>query len=213
MQPATDATVAGDFKNARFTYAGVTSTFSRRDGKFVVRTDGPDGKLTDFHVKDTFGVDPLQQYLLELPGGRLQALTTAWDVERKRWFDLYPHERDRPRRAALDHVAELELYVRRVSLHRPAQELRCGDQDLPHHVCAHRCRLPGVPRPRFAPRRMGRASARLFTRLGSRRADRLFVDLQHGPQWAVRALSYRAGFECADRILCPLSFAPRRVLG
>jgi hypothetical protein len=45
MQPAPDTSVAGDFKNARFSYGGVTSTFSRRAGKFAVRTDGPDGAL------------------------------------------------------------------------------------------------------------------------------------------------------------------------
>ena len=67
MQPPTDASVAGDFNNTRFSYAGVTSTFLRRDGKFVVRTDGPDGKLNDYHVKYTFGIAPLQQYLIELP--------------------------------------------------------------------------------------------------------------------------------------------------
>jgi predicted CXXCH cytochrome family protein len=95
MQPPTDASVAGDFNNARFTYAGVTSTFSRRDGKFVVRTDGPDGKLADYDVKYTFGIAPLQQYIIELPGGRLQALSIAWDSRPRaqggqRWFHLYP---------------------------------------------------------------------------------------------------------------------------
>ncbi len=93
MQEAGVSTVAGDFSGSTFTQHGVKSRFFQRDGSFWVNTEGPDGKLADFHVKDTFGVDPLQQYLLELPGGRLQALTTAWDVERKRWFDLYPHER------------------------------------------------------------------------------------------------------------------------
>jgi tetratricopeptide (TPR) repeat protein len=95
MQPATDTTVAGDFDNARFSYAGVTSTFSRRDGKFVVRTDGPDGALQDFDVKYTFGTAPLQQYLIEFPDGRLQALSIAWDTRGRaeggqRWFHLYP---------------------------------------------------------------------------------------------------------------------------
>jgi predicted CXXCH cytochrome family protein len=95
MQPPTGATVAGDFNDARFTYAGVTSTFSRRDGKFVVRTDGPDGKLADYDVKYTFGVAPLQQYLIELSDGRLQALSIAWDTRPRaqggqRWFHLYP---------------------------------------------------------------------------------------------------------------------------
>lgn len=95
MQPPTDVSVVGDFSNARFSYGGVTSTFSRRDGKFVVRTDGPDGTLHDYDVKYTFGVAPLQQYLIELPGGRIQALSIAWDSRPKaqggqRWFHLYP---------------------------------------------------------------------------------------------------------------------------
>lgn len=95
MQPPTDASVAGDFNNARFSYAGVTSTFLRRDGAFVVRTDGPDGTLSDYDVKYTFGIAPLQQYLIELSGGRLQALGIAWDTRPRaqggqRWFHLYP---------------------------------------------------------------------------------------------------------------------------
>ena len=81
-----------------FDYAGTTTEFFRRDGKFFVRTDGPDGKLADFEVKYTFGVEPLQQYLIELPRGRLQALSIAWDSRPKsqngqRWFHLYPNER------------------------------------------------------------------------------------------------------------------------
>jgi len=95
MQPAMDASVAGDFNNQRFTYAGVTSSFFRRDGKFVVRTDGPDGKLADYDIKYTFGAAPLQQYLIEFPDGRLQALGIAWDTRPRaqggqRWFHLYP---------------------------------------------------------------------------------------------------------------------------
>jgi len=92
MQVADENTVLGDFNRAPFTYAGVTSTFSRRGAKFVVRTDGPDGKLHDYDVRYTFGVDPLQQYLIELPGGRLQALSIAWDVKGKKWFHLHPKE-------------------------------------------------------------------------------------------------------------------------
>lgn len=98
MAHATEATVLGDFNDANFTYGDVTSVFSRRDGKYFVRTDGPDGKLQDFEIKFTFGVYPLQQYLIALPGGRLQALSIAWDSRPKteggqRWFHLYPNDR------------------------------------------------------------------------------------------------------------------------
>lgn len=93
MQEASEQSVLGDFRNTQFTYGSVTSRFFRRDGKFFVNTDGPEGKLADFQVKHAFGVDPLQQYLIELPGGRMQALSIAWDTKRKRWFHLYPRER------------------------------------------------------------------------------------------------------------------------
>ena len=97
MQHATDKAVLGDFNGASFDYHGVHSRFFRRDGKFLVETDGPDGKLAAFEVKYTFGLDPLQQYLVEFPDGRLQALSLAWDNRPKanggqRWFHLYPNE-------------------------------------------------------------------------------------------------------------------------
>lgn len=84
--------VRGDFDDTTFTHQGVTSRFFRRDGKYVVRTDGPDGKPADFEIAYTFGVAPLQQYLIALPGGRLQPLQIAWDSDRRRWFHLLPRE-------------------------------------------------------------------------------------------------------------------------
>ena len=96
MAPPTAETVRGDFDNASFRHQGVTTRFFRRDGKYFVHTDGPDGKMEDFEVKYTFGVDPLQQYLIETPGGRLQPLTIAWDTTKRRWFHLYPHEQAPP---------------------------------------------------------------------------------------------------------------------
>ena len=79
-------------------HSGVESRFFKRDGKFMVRTDGPDGTLADFEIQYTFGVWPLQQYLIEFPGGRYQALGIAWDARAKgeggqRWFHLYPSEK------------------------------------------------------------------------------------------------------------------------
>lgn len=98
MQHAAADSVLGRFDNARFTYAGVTSTFFRRDNRFYVNTDGPDGRLTDFEIRYTFGVAPLQQYLIEFPDGRMQALSIAWDARPQqqggqRWFHLYPNEK------------------------------------------------------------------------------------------------------------------------
>jgi predicted CXXCH cytochrome family protein len=97
MQHATEDSVLGDFNNASFDYYGVWSRFFRHGGKFLVETDGPDGRPVTFEIKYTFGVDPLQQYLIELPDGRIQALSIAWDTRPKeqggqRWFHLYPNE-------------------------------------------------------------------------------------------------------------------------
>jgi predicted CXXCH cytochrome family protein len=98
MQTPTEASVLGNFDGATFTHQGVTSRFFRRDGKFLVRTDGPDGRLHDYEIAYTFGVTPLQQYLIAFPGGRYQALGIAWDSRPKaeggeRWFHLYPDRR------------------------------------------------------------------------------------------------------------------------
>ena len=95
MQPATASTVLGNFNDAAYTYAGTTTTFARRGEEYHVSTDGPDGRLHDFRIAYTFGVEPLQQYLIAMPGGRLQALSIAWDSRPagqggQRWFHLYP---------------------------------------------------------------------------------------------------------------------------
>ena len=101
MQEANDKTVLGDFSGATFSHDRVTSTFYKKDDKFWVTTDGADGKLADFEIRYTFGVSPLQQYLIELPKGRLQALGIAWDTRSKdaggqRWFALDPERARAP---------------------------------------------------------------------------------------------------------------------
>ncbi len=97
MDHATEKSVLGDFGNASFDYNGVHSRFFREGNKFMVETDGPDGKLASFEIKYTFGIDPLQQYLVAFPDGRIQALSLAWDSRPKdkggqHWFHLYPNE-------------------------------------------------------------------------------------------------------------------------
>jgi predicted CXXCH cytochrome family protein len=101
MQAADERTVLGDFNDAKFEHFGVESAFFRRDGKFIVRTEGPAGKQAEFEVLHTFGVYPLQQYLVDVGGGRIQALSIAWDSRPEaeggqRWFHLYPDERIEP---------------------------------------------------------------------------------------------------------------------
>ncbi len=90
LQVASAETVLGDFDHATFNYHGELTRFYKKNGKHFIHTLGPDGKRHNYAVKFTFGISPLQQYLIELPGGRLQAFTIAWDTAHKKWFHLHP---------------------------------------------------------------------------------------------------------------------------
>ncbi|MBP1648355.1 MAG: Tetratricopeptide 2 [Bacteroidetes bacterium] len=101
MAVASDSTVLGDFNDATFTQHGITSRFTKsRDGYFV-RTEGEDGKLHDYRISYVFGYRPLQQYLVEFPGGTYQTLPLCWDTRPKkdggqRWYHIYGDERIAP---------------------------------------------------------------------------------------------------------------------
>ena len=98
MEEANRGTILGKFEGEQITYAGTTSTFFQRDDAFVVMTDGAAGKLEEFEIAYTLGVDPLQQYLVAFSDGRYQALSLAWDSRSEkdggqRWIHLYPNDR------------------------------------------------------------------------------------------------------------------------
>ena len=99
MDVATPQTVLGDFNDVEFEQFGIRSRMFRRDGKYWVHTEGPDGAMTDFEIKWVFGVDPLQQYMVEFDRpadmpeheiARVQVLRICWDTKRKEWFYLHP---------------------------------------------------------------------------------------------------------------------------
>ncbi|AFY20022.1 tetratricopeptide repeat protein [Pseudomonas sp. UW4] len=90
MQQANADTMLGDFNNVTFKAEKETTVFSRKGDEYWVNTPGIDGRSTDFKVAYAFGIAPLQQYLIEVGEGRLQALGIAWDTEKHRWFHLYP---------------------------------------------------------------------------------------------------------------------------
>ena len=94
LEKPSEATVLGDFGDAAFAYAGESSTFVRTDAGGYAMRDG-DGTLHE--VVATFGVDPIQQYLVRAQAGRWQALGVAWDARPtdeggQRWFHLYPDD-------------------------------------------------------------------------------------------------------------------------
>ena len=104
MAVAGEEMVLGEFDGRQIEHFGVRSRMFRHGEKFLVHTDDRQGKMRDFEVKYTFGVRPLQQYLVEFPDGRVQCLRLAWDTEERRWFHLYagepiPHTDSGARRA------------------------------------------------------------------------------------------------------------------
>lgn len=96
MKPAAEDSVLGDFNDQLFEHQQVKTRFSRKDHHYWVTTLNEEGTMTTYRIAFTFGVYPLQQYLVEFSGGRLQALTIAWDTRAKeqggqKWFHLYPN--------------------------------------------------------------------------------------------------------------------------
>ena len=96
MAEPTEQTVRGNFDDTQFKHQGVTTRFFRRGDKFMVHTDGPDGRMADFEVAYTFGYEPLQQYLIDTGQGRLQPLQIAWNTRERKWFHLLPREKAPP---------------------------------------------------------------------------------------------------------------------
>jgi predicted CXXCH cytochrome family protein len=97
MQRATEESVLGDFDDAKARYYDETNRFIRDGDAFVIEARGADGERARFEVVYTFGVEPLQQYLVEVEPGRMQAFPFAWDTRPKekggqRWFHLQPDE-------------------------------------------------------------------------------------------------------------------------
>ena len=92
MAAATPASVLGDFSGVEARDGEHAARFHRNAQAFVVRMEG--AELT---VSETFGADPLQQYLVLMPDGRRQALPWAWDSRPReaggqRWYHLMPDE-------------------------------------------------------------------------------------------------------------------------
>lgn len=92
MDHATTETVLGDFNDATFSHFDEHWRFFQEDGAFKVGYRAGAGEEQIYAVEYTFGITPLQQYLVPFPGGRFQCVPVAWDVDKKQWYHLYPDE-------------------------------------------------------------------------------------------------------------------------
>lgn len=84
MQLATSEFVKADFERT-FNADQISYQFSIRNQKYFVEVSEA-GKSQKFEVAYTFGMYPLQQYLLRAENGRFQTLRASWDVEQEKWF-------------------------------------------------------------------------------------------------------------------------------
>ncbi|MCU0945771.1 MAG: cytochrome c3 family protein, partial [Rubritepida sp.] len=88
MAAASPRSVLGDFSGVAVEDGPHRARFDLQAGRFLVETEG-----AAFTVTETFGRDPLQQYLVLFPDGRRQALPWAWDARPaaeggQRWYHL-----------------------------------------------------------------------------------------------------------------------------
>ncbi|UCH75698.1 MAG: tetratricopeptide repeat protein [Rhodospirillales bacterium] len=91
-QLPTGKSVLGDFADAVFEHKDIVMRFRQRGDEFVIETPGKDGRIQSFPVVGVAGIAPLQQYLLDIGDGHVQAFDVAWDVARGRWYHLYPDQ-------------------------------------------------------------------------------------------------------------------------
>ncbi|PSL12874.1 cytochrome c554/c'-like protein [Marinobacterium halophilum] len=92
MQPASTNTLLGNFDHGHFVSEGLEAEFYREEGQYRVNLIEA-GQKTRWTVSYSFGIYPLQQYLIDIGDGKLQALNIAWDSRSadaggQRWFRL-----------------------------------------------------------------------------------------------------------------------------
>ncbi len=103
-------------------------------------------------IKYTFAYEPLQQYLVDIGRGRLQALDIAWDTARGRWFWLgsgTPGQSPARRYHWTGPFYPLEPHLHRLSFDRSSGEVSAiGDERIQVDLRRHQHRLSVLSRPR-----------------------------------------------------------------
>lgn len=63
-----------------------------KDGEYLIRTMGPDGKQGTFKPDQVLGVFPLWQYIINIGNGRRQLTELAYDPAKNEWFNVFGDE-------------------------------------------------------------------------------------------------------------------------
>lgn len=86
LQPATAATVKGNFSAGEVTLRGVKYQLRAEKGQFFITESYFNGTPQEHRVEYTLGSRRIQHYLTTLSDGRIVLLPPSWDVQRKEWF-------------------------------------------------------------------------------------------------------------------------------
>ena len=98
IQPATAASVEGDFSKTKITLRGKPFQLRVADGQYFITESNITGRPREHRVEYTLGSRRIQHYLTTIEKGRIIVLTPSWDVQRRIWFDnmeiVRPDEND-----------------------------------------------------------------------------------------------------------------------
>lgn len=86
VQPATPASVRGDFTRGQLKLRDAPYLLRERDGVYYIAESYLSGKPQEHRIDYTLGNRRIQHYLTTLRDGRVIVLPPSWDVLRKEWF-------------------------------------------------------------------------------------------------------------------------------
>ena len=212
MQPATEATVLGDFSGAHLEHFGVTTTFYRAGERFMLRTDGPDGRAA--RISDRLYVrrpaaaavsdrDSRTVAIRRLasPGTRVPAIRVGAAGTISTRIRSWP-----PASRCTGPAATRPGTTCAPTVIRPTWSRTCDLAANAYATKLLRCerRLRGLPRPRIPPHRMGTVEAGRLLRCRPRSEDGLvaWLDATDRGTWAMnqrdrhRQTDGSAAFRC-----------------
>ena len=98
IQPATAASVVGDFSKDSVTLKGKRYRLRVANGEYFISESYLTGKEQEHRVELTLGSRRIQHYLTTIERGSIIVLPPSWDVQRGEWFDnmdiVRPDEND-----------------------------------------------------------------------------------------------------------------------